>query len=122
MTQNRNNRVQRDVRRLSQSLDEHETLKMRKKLEKRTYADSIPALLEQMTIFYPDWVMRIYHDFDERSRNYSMVARLCQLACNSEILDLCHVGELPGNPLKDARKSFPMNWRFFPSVDAQARF
>ena len=29
---------------------------------------------------------------------------------------------LPGNPVKDASKVFPMNWRFFPTLDHQVNF
>ena len=41
------------------------------------------------------------------------------MACDYPILDLCNVRNLPGTPMKDAAKIFPMNWRFFPTMDPQ---
>ena len=41
------------------------------------------------------------------------------MACKNNFLDLCDAGRLPGSPMKDARKMFPMLWRFFPTLDPQ---
>ena len=69
-----------------------------------------------MPAFYPDWTMRVYFDLDADD---PILHDLCQLACHSEILDICHAGKLPGVPMADAKKVFPMNWRFFPTLDPQ---
>ena len=47
------------------------------------------------------------------------LAELCDMACKNRYLDLCDAGRLPGAPMKDARKLFPMLWRFFPTLDPQ---
>ena len=47
------------------------------------------------------------------------MSELCDLACSNSHLDLCNVRSLPGTPVKDARKIFAMNWRFFPTLDPQ---
>ena len=49
-------------------------------------------------------------------------ADLCALACAVDPvapLDLCLVQSLPGTPKRNATNVFPMNWRFFPTLDPQ---
>ena len=84
--------------------------------KKKGYFDGIRGNLDIMPTFYPDWTMRLYFDLDPDD---PIMEDLCNLACNNEFLDLCHAGELPGVPMVDARKVFPMNWRFFPTLDPQ---
>jgi len=33
--------------------------------------------------------------------------------------DICDARNLPGTPMIDASEVFPMNWRFFPTLDPQ---
>ena len=84
--------------------------------KKKGYFEGIKDNLDMMPSLYPDWTMRLYFDLDP---NDPIISDLCELACKSEILDLCHAGQLPGVPMVDARKVFPMNWRFFPTLDPQ---
>ena len=73
--------------------------------------------LELLPILYgEEWSMRLYYDLD---REDPLMHDLCSLACQHSHLDLCHVRDLPGNPVKDASSIFPMNWRFFPTLDPQ---
>ena len=57
--------------------------------------------------------------------------KLCGLSCQTNF-DLCDIQRLPGTPMRDdryiskehktqlnAKDIFPMNWRFFPTVDPQ---
>ena len=67
-----------------------------------------------MPLFYPGWIMRLYVD------DKSITPDLCELACRHDYLDLCHAGQLPGTPMVDARLLFPMNWRFYGTLDPQA--
>ena len=82
------------------------------------YFEGIRGNLELMPKYYPGWIMRIYFDLDPK---HPVLQDLCDLACNNEQLDICHAGKLPGTPMKDARKVFAMNWRFFPTLDPQVR-
>ena len=69
-----------------------------------------------MQKFYPDWIIRLYIDYDNED---PISRKLCDLACNAQYsnLDICHVKNLPGTPLSDSSKIFGMNWRFFPTLD-----
>ena len=82
------------------------------------FVEGIQGNLDLMPIYYPGWVMRLYigYDLDD-----PIIRKLCNLACKPKYsnLDICHVKQLPGTPHKDARKIFPMNWRFFPTLDPQ---
>ena len=71
-----------------------------------------------MQKYYPDWIMRLYTDYDIEDPTFR---KLCDLACDDQYsyLDICHVKQLPGTPLSDASKIFGMNWRFFPTLDPQ---
>ena len=69
-----------------------------------------------MPKYYPGWTMRLYVDLDT---NEPVFQDLCILACNNPILDICDVKNLPGTPYIDAHAVFPMNWRFFPTLDPQ---
>ena len=87
--------------------------------KKKGYFEGIEANLELMPKYYPGWQMRIYFDLDEKD---PILKDLCDLSCKNPILDLCHAGKLPGTPMKDARRVFAMNWRFFPTLDPQVEF
>ena len=78
----------------------------------RGYFQGIQANLDLMLKYYPGWRMRLYFDLEENDPN---MEKLCDLACNYDILDLCYAGQLPGVPMKDTRKVFAMIWRFFPT-------
>ena len=69
-----------------------------------------------MPKYYPGWIMRLYTDYDIEDTIYR---KLCNMACHHSNLDICHVKDLPGTPFSDASKFFPMNWRFFPTMDPQ---
>ena len=73
-----------------------------------------------MQKYYPDWIMRLYTDYDIEDPTFR---KLCDLACDDQYsyLDICHVKQLPGTPLSDASKIFGMNWRFFPTLDPQVK-
>lgn len=86
--------------------------------QKKGYFEGIEANLDLMPKYYPGWQMRIYFDLDERD---PILKDLCDLSCKNPILDLCHAGKLPGTPMKDARRVFAMNWRFFPTLDPQVQ-
>ena len=60
--------------------------------------------------------MRLYLDL---SKTDQILNDICDLACNYTNIDLCDVKNLPGTPLVDATEIFPMNWRFFPTLDPQ---
>ena len=100
-----------------------------------------------MPIHYPGWVIRLYHDIRSddpvmqvyfvfesfyQNTNVSINVRagvykfviyllqdLCNLACTDTNIDLCNVRQLPGKPMPNAIKVFPMNWRWFPTMDPQ---
>ena len=60
--------------------------------------------------------MRLYLDL---SKTDQILNDICNLACDDANIDLCDVKNLPGTPLVDATEIFPMNWRFFPTLDPQ---
>ncbi len=80
------------------------------------YFEGIIENLKLMPIHYPGWIMRLYFDLDKSDPVFD---EICKLACNNNNLDLCDAANLPGMPMRDARKVFPMNWRFFPTLDPQ---
>ncbi|TRY79883.1 hypothetical protein TCAL_05108, partial [Tigriopus californicus] len=80
------------------------------------YFEGIRGNLDLMAQFYPNWIMRVYFDL---ATNDPVLSDLCDLACQYEVLDICHVAQLPGAPMVDARQVFAMNWRFFPTLDPQ---
>lgn len=83
---------------------------------KKGYFEGIRGNLDLMAKFYPNWIMRVYFDL---APDDPVLTDLCELACENEILDICHVAHLPGTPMVDAREVFAMNWRFFPTLDPQ---
>ena len=85
---------------------------------RKGYLEGIRANLELMPLLYPDWTMRLYFDLNPDDPTF---IGLCALACSTDILDLCHAGKLPGAPMVDATKVFPMIWRFFPTLDSQVK-
>ena len=84
--------------------------------KKKGYFEGISGNLRLMPTYYPDWVMRVYYDLDDRD---PILQDLCELACENPMLDICNVRHLPGTPMVDAAKVFAMNWRFFPTLDPQ---
>ena len=60
--------------------------------------------------------MRLYTDVPVDDPQFS---KICALACNNPLLDICHVKDLPGTPGVDEADVFPMVWRFFPALDPQ---
>lgn len=82
--------------------------------KKKKYFEGILANVKLIRDYYPGWIMRIYTDFDKPE-----LAPLCEVACDNPHLDLCLVKDLPGTPFKDASRVFPMNWRFFATIDPQ---
>ena len=83
----------------------------------KQYFVGIKENLELLPKLYgPGWSMRLYYDLDKED---PLMQDLCDLACQHSDLDLCHVRNLPGNPVKDASKIFAMNWRFLPTLDPQ---
>lgn len=84
--------------------------------KKKGYFEGIVGNLEIMPHFYPGWVMRLYFDL---SKDDPVMKDLCDLACSNINIDLCDARDLPGTPMKDASKMFPMDWRFFPTLDPQ---
>ena len=63
--------------------------------------------------------MRLYYDLDDRD---PITKELCDLQCKNSILDICNARRLPGTPELDASRIFPMNWRFFPTLDPQVSY
>ena len=63
--------------------------------------------------------MRLYCDFMEIPQ--PMFQELCNLACQNEHFDICDMKNLPGQPLKDASKTYPTFWRYFPTLDLQVQ-
>ena len=86
--------------------------------KKKGYLKGIKDNLDMMQKYYPDWIMRLYTDYEIGD---PIFRKLCDLACDDQYsnLDICHVKQLPGTPLSDASKIFGMNWRFFPTLDPQ---
>jgi len=74
--------------------------------------------LEDAFLYYSGWVMRLYFDMNEDPFVFNT---FCNLSCQHDNLDLCDVRNLPGTPMVDAKKVFPMTWRFFPTLDPQVR-
>ena len=82
----------------------------------KQYFAGIQDNLISMAQYYPDWTMRLYHDLTQDS---PLFKNLCTLACSNNQLDLCYVNQLPGSPFVDASRIFPINWKFFPTIDEQ---
>ena len=84
----------------------------------KQYFTGIKDNLKSLSIFYPGWSMRLYHDL---YKDDPLHDELCNLACSDTQLDLCNVNNLPGVPIKNASLGFPMNWKFFPTLDSQVK-
>ena len=84
--------------------------------KKKRFFKGIVGNLKLIPKFYPGWIMRLYYDLDG---NNPVLKNICKLACSDNNLDLCEVKHLPGTPVVDATNVFPMNWRFFPTLDPQ---
>ena len=79
-------------------------------------------------LFSIGWIIRIYYDLE---KDDPILPKLCGLSCQTNF-DLCDIQRLPGTPMRDdryiskehktqlnAKDIFPMNWRFFPTMDPQ---
>ena len=60
--------------------------------------------------------MWLYHDLELED---PLMVDACDLACDNSRLDFCSVKKLPHPLLANASAMFPMNWRFFPTLDSQ---
>lgn len=84
--------------------------------QSKKYFQGIQNNLNLLSKYYPTWIIRLYYDMDDK--NDPILPQLCALSCVSNF-DLCDIQSLPGNPLTNATYVFPMNWRFFPTLDPQ---
>jgi len=84
--------------------------------EEQQYYQGIEENLKLMARYYPGWSMRLYYDLDAQGKQ---MQNICQLACQNPELDLCNASALPGTPMLNAGRVFPLNWRFFPTLDPQ---
>ena len=66
--------------------------------------------------YFPGWIARLYTDYETEDQLFE---KMCHLACRHQNHDICLGKELPETPLSDASKYFPINWRFFPTLDPQ---
>ena len=82
----------------------------------KQYFAGIQDNLISMAQYLPGWTMRLYHNLTQEN---PLFQNLCNLACSNNQLDLCYVNQLPGSPFVDASRVFPMNWKFFPTIDEQ---
>ena len=82
--------------------------------EVKGYFKGIETNLQEMQELYPDWTMRLYHEFPADS---PQMAQLCQWSCQYSHLQLCHAQHIPA--LGNVSKVFPMIWRFLPLLDPQ---
>ena len=81
----------------------------------KKYFDGIRNNLNLLPKHYPGWIIRLYYDL---APDDPVLPKLCELSCEKN-LDLCDIQRLPGNPMENASLVFPMNWRFFPTLDPQ---
>jgi len=95
----------------------------------KKYFEGIQNNLNLLPKFYPGWIIRLYYDLDQDD---PILPKLCGLSCETN-LDLCDTKRLPGSvPMGNtnyistefkrnlkATDVFPMNWRFFPTLDPQ---
>ena len=84
----------------------------------KAYFDGIKGNLDLLPDHYPGFTMRVYYD----RISHDSEKKLCELACNNNLIDLCNAKRIPGVPMKDATNLFPMLWRFFPTLDPQVGF
>ncbi|XP_059082699.1 uncharacterized protein LOC131880175 isoform X2 [Tigriopus californicus] len=77
-----------------------------------SYFKGIRLNLEGVEQFYPGYTMRLYHNANESQSGFK---ELCDIFCQSNILDLCNVRHIEGYP--DLEKQFGMLWRFLPLAD-----
>ena len=81
------------------------------------YFKGVKANLDLLDKLYTsDWNMRLYHDLEPDD---PLMEEACSLACNNTNIDLCPVKNLPHPLLSKGVDMFPMNWRFFPTLDSQ---
>jgi len=84
---------------------------------RKKYFDGVVNNLHLMQKLYSEnWVMRLYTDM---SPTDPLMEDLCSIACSDDRFDICPVSVLPMPALANATKMFPMNWRFFPTMDPQ---
>ena len=85
--------------------------------QEKKYFEGLKSNLALLPQYYPDWIIRLY--YDPASSEDPVLPKLCHLSCSSGHLDLCDIQRLPGTPKRNATFVFPMNWRFFPTIDPQ---
>ena len=62
-------------------------------------------------------MLRLYHD---TAPDDPLMSRLCSLACQTDLLDLCDVKTVPRQvAARQTANLFPMLWRFLPTLDPQ---
>ncbi len=52
------------------------------------FKEALISLIEQVKKFYPNWIIRVYHDNDK-------LLDLCQFECDHDNIDFCDVSQLP---------------------------
>ena len=57
------------------------------------YLDQISARAQEVSQFYPQWIMRIYYDLNDQ--DIQGHEKLCSIWCMNEHVDLCNVKHLP---------------------------
>ena len=82
--------------------------------EGKGYFKGIEKNLKEIQKLYPDWTMRLYHEFPQDDPKMD---QLCQWSCQYSQLQLCHAHHIPA--LGNVSKIFPMIWRFLPLLDPQ---
>ena len=88
-----------------------------RKSQVKQYFNGIFKNYNAIQEFYPNWIMRLYHDLDPNDEQFT---QLCEFACKNPNFDLCHTKNIPG--LGNVQKLFPMNWRFLPTLDSQVSY
>ncbi|CAF1000518.1 unnamed protein product [Brachionus calyciflorus] len=83
----------------------------------RLYYDLISNLTSMIKEFYPDHVMRIYHD------NSINISFKCQLECSNSHVDFCSIEKIPlslddSNTILSVNYIHSMMWRFLPIGDS----
>ena len=86
--------------------------------KKKQYREGIEENLLDLPIYFPGWIMRLYHDL---ALDDPMYIQLCTLYCSHTHLDLCKVQDISMETLTNPERIFPMNWKFFPTLDEQVQ-
>jgi hypothetical protein len=86
--------------------------------QKERYYEKLSEIVKQVREFYPNWIVRIYHD-NTVNKNVT-----CDIECAEDNVDLCDINEMYMT-LAELITSKPFNgeylhgmkWRFFPFGD-----